>query len=146
MICPESGREWFVLECIYDWEEPTPPDKDRFSLRRRHIQYLLKSYLVKLDDEERFYIWVKDQHFMGRWIPIGMKRQIFSWGSFFGHLPSTISAAPVMVTKAGQKAIHGLYHAKCLLQQISICRSVVMTVQLVMQSPFIFQPSGLLTK
>ena len=66
---PETEREWFVLECNYDWEEPTSPEKDRFNLKRRHIWYMLKSYLVKSDDEECFCNWAKDQHFMERWMP-----------------------------------------------------------------------------
>ena len=27
VVDPENGREWFVLECAYDWEEPTLPPK-----------------------------------------------------------------------------------------------------------------------
>ena len=42
---PATGREWFVLECLYDWEEPTPPEVDKFSVKSPvhlvHAQELL---------------------------------------------------------------------------------------------------------
>ena len=79
----EDGREWFVLECTYDWEEPTPPEKDRLSLRRRHIWIMLKSYLVKSVDEERFCDWAKDQHFMDRWMPESHEQSNIFLGEFF---------------------------------------------------------------
>ena len=80
---PKTDREWFVLECTYDWEEPTPPEKDRFNLRRRHIWYMLKSYLVKSDDEESFCNWAKNQHFMGRWMPESHPQTNIFLGEFF---------------------------------------------------------------
>ena len=79
----ETGKEWFVLECSYEWEEPTPPDKDRFDVRRRHIWYSLNSYLVKAEDEERFYEWAKDQHFMGRSMPESHEQTGVYLGEFF---------------------------------------------------------------
>lgn len=80
---PKGGRDWFVLECFYDWEEPTPPEKDRFDLRRRYIWYMLKSYLVKSDDEQRFCEWAKNQHFMGRWMPESHELTRVYLGEFF---------------------------------------------------------------
>ena len=80
---PATGREWFVLECLYDWEEPTPPEKDRFNLRRRHIWYMLKSYLVKSDDEKCFCNWAKDRHFMNRWMPESHQQTNIFLGEFF---------------------------------------------------------------
>ena len=69
VIDPETKQEWFVLECLYDWEEPTPPEQDKFSTSRPYIWYMLKSFLIKSDDEERFCNWAKNQNFMGRWMP-----------------------------------------------------------------------------
>ena len=79
----EDGREWFVLECNYDWEKPTPPEKDRLELKRRHIWYMLKSYLVRSDDEKCFYDWAKDQHFMNRWMPESHEQSNIFLGEFF---------------------------------------------------------------
>ncbi len=79
----EDGREWFVLECTYDWEEPTPPEKNRLDLKRRHIWYMLKSYLVKSDDEKCFCDWAKDQHFMDRWMPESHEQTSIFLGEFF---------------------------------------------------------------
>ena len=61
VIDPETKQEWFVLECLYDWEEPTPPEQDKFSTSRPYIWYMLKSFLIKSDDEERFCNWAKNQ-------------------------------------------------------------------------------------
>ena len=83
VVDPEDGREWFVLECTYDWEKPTPPEKDRLDLKRRHIWYMLKSYLVKSGDETCFCDWAKDQHFMDRWMPESHEQTSIFLGEFF---------------------------------------------------------------
>ncbi len=69
VIDPETGREWFVLECSYNWEEPTPPERERFDHPRRCVRYFLKSYLVKAEDEPRLYDWGKKKNFMGHRMP-----------------------------------------------------------------------------
>jgi len=83
VTCPETGKEWFVLECAYNWEEPTAPEKDKFDTRRRSIWYMLKSYLVKSDDESSFYDWASEQHFMGRWMPESREQTRVFLGEFF---------------------------------------------------------------
>ncbi len=80
---PATGREWFVLECLYDWEEPTQPGVDKLSISRRYIWYILKSYLVKSDDEECFCNWAKDRHFMNRWMPESHQQTNIFLGEFF---------------------------------------------------------------
>lgn len=84
---PETGREWFVLECFYRWEEPTPPEVEKSNISRRTIWYMLKSYLVKADDEESFCEWAKVQHFMGRWMPESDSQIGVFLGEFF-RMPS----------------------------------------------------------
>ncbi|MDE0078902.1 MAG: hypothetical protein OXO50_15385 [Caldilineaceae bacterium] len=86
-IDPETGREWVVLESFYRWEELTPPEVDRFNIKRRSIWYMLKSYLVKADDEESFCGWSKQQHFMGRWMPETQPQTQVFLGEFF-RMPS----------------------------------------------------------
>lgn len=83
VTCPETGREWFVFECAYHWEENTPPEKDRFDTRRRSVWYMLKSYLVKYDDETHFFDWASDKHFMGRWMPESREQTSVFLGEFF---------------------------------------------------------------
>ena len=90
VIDPETKQEWFVLECLYDWEEPTPPEQDKFSTSRPYIWYMLKSFLIKSDDEERFCNWAKNQNFMGRWMPESCNLTHVLLGEFpgapaFGH-------------------------------------------------------------
>ena len=80
---PKAGREWLVLESFYRWEEPTPPEVDRFNINRRSIWYMLKSYLVKADDEESFCEWAKEKNFMGRWMPETQPQLQVFLGEFF---------------------------------------------------------------
>ena len=84
---PQTGREWFVLESVYNWEEPTPPEVDRFNVSRRNVWYILNSYLVKADDKESFCEWAKEQHFMGRWMPESHSQIGVFLGEFF-RMPS----------------------------------------------------------
>ena len=83
VIDPETEKEWFVLDCLYEWEEPTPPEKDRFGIRHRYICYRLKSYLVKAGDEERFYKWGLGQHFMDESMPKSHAQTDICLGEFF---------------------------------------------------------------
>ena len=91
IVCDSTtGREWFVMECIYDWEEPTPPEVDKFSVKRRYIWYMLKSYLVKSEEEECFCNWAKDRHFFGLWMPESRPETEvflgeFPWGPAFEY-------------------------------------------------------------
>ena len=83
----QTGREWFVLESFYNWEEPTPPEVERFNVSRRYVWYMLQSYLVKADDEESFCEWAKEQQFRGRWMPESHSQIGVFLGEFF-RMPS----------------------------------------------------------
>lgn len=66
---PEDNSIWFAMEAFYRWEEPTPPEEERFKIPRREIWYMLKSYIVKKSEMEALFDWAKKQNFMGRWMP-----------------------------------------------------------------------------
>lgn len=83
VIHPETGKEWLVLECFYRWEEPTPPEIEKYDVARRDIWYMLKSYLVGKEDEDTFFKWAKKQHFMGRWMPESHQESNIFCGEFF---------------------------------------------------------------
>lgn len=84
---PQTGREWFVLECFYEWEEPTSPEVDKSDVSRRQIWYGLSAYLVKSDDEENFCSWARKHHFKSHWIhEIQSQIRVFL-GEFF-RLPA----------------------------------------------------------
>lgn len=82
VIEPGTGREWYVLACFYDWEEPTPPDSERFDIPRRYVWYMVKSYLLKSEQEDSFCNWAERQQFMGRWMPESPEQQT---GVFLGE-------------------------------------------------------------
>ena len=83
VIDPQTGKEWLVLECFYNWEEPTPPEIERYDVVRRNIWYILKSYLIRSNDEDTFFEWAKNQHFMGRWMPESHEQSRVFTGEFF---------------------------------------------------------------
>ena len=84
---PQTGREWFVLECFYEWEEPTPPEVYKYDVSRRHIWYSLSAYLVKSDDEENFCNWARKHHFKSHWIHESQSQIRVFLGEFF-RLPA----------------------------------------------------------
>ena len=84
---PQTGREWFVLECFYEWEEPTPPEVYKYDIGRRHIWYGLSAYLVKSDDEENFCNWARKHHFKSHWIHEAQS-QIWAFLGEFFRLPA----------------------------------------------------------
>ncbi|MDE0077709.1 MAG: hypothetical protein OXO50_09330 [Caldilineaceae bacterium] len=84
---PQTDREWFVLECFYEWEEPTPPEVEKYDVGRRHIWYGLSAYLVKPDDEESLCRWARENHFKGYWMPESQPQIDVFLGEFF-RLPA----------------------------------------------------------
>lgn len=84
---PQTGREWFVLECFYEWEEPTSPEVDKYDVSRRRIWYDLSAYLVKSDDEENFCNWARKHHFKSHWLHESQSQIGVFLGEFF-RLPA----------------------------------------------------------
>lgn len=80
---PEDGSHWFVLEAFYRWEQPTPPEEDRFEIPRRDMWYMLKSYIVKKSDMVELFKWAKEQNFWGGWMPESHKIHCVFHGEFF---------------------------------------------------------------
>ncbi|RXE57729.1 AVAST type 2 anti-phage system protein Avs2 [Acetivibrio mesophilus] len=66
---PEEKSNWFILENHINWEEEAPLDKERYEKPTRQLWYMIKSYIVKKEDSEKFYEWAMQQNFMGRWMP-----------------------------------------------------------------------------
>lgn len=80
---PRTGKEWLVLETFYNWEEPTPPEVERYNVPRRTIWYALRSYLVRKEDENRFYTWATHQQLSGRSMPESHEQSRVLLGEFF---------------------------------------------------------------
>lgn len=66
---PQNGSKWLNLESYYKWEQPTPPEEERFETPRREIWYMLKSYIVKKTDMDELFKWAQKQNFIGGWMP-----------------------------------------------------------------------------
>jgi len=80
---PNDSSKWLVLEAFYKWEQPTPPEEERFEIPRREIWYMLKSYIVKKSDIDELYKWAKKQKFLGRWMPESRTLHEVFLGEFF---------------------------------------------------------------
>lgn len=80
---PENDSKWLVMEAFYRWEQPTPPEEDRFEIPRHEIWYVIKGYIIKKSDMEELFKWAKKQNFMGRWMPESNELYRFFLGEFF---------------------------------------------------------------
>jgi hypothetical protein len=83
VVDPDGGSRWLTMESFYKWEEPTPPEEERFDVPRREIWYMLKSYIVKKSDIEEVFGWAKQQNFMGRWMPESLNLHGIYLGELF---------------------------------------------------------------
>jgi len=80
---PNDGSKWLVLEAFYRWEQPTPPEEERFEIPRRDIWYMIKSYIVKTSDLNELFEWVKKQNFISNWMPKSRDLHRVFLGEFF---------------------------------------------------------------
>jgi len=80
---PKDGSRWITLEGWYVWEEPYPPEEERFEKERREIWDLVRCYLVRKQDSEMVFAWARTQDFMGRWMPENSDL----WKIFLGEFP-----------------------------------------------------------
>ncbi|MBU7046922.1 MAG: ATP-binding protein [Theionarchaea archaeon] len=78
---PDKAK-WFTLRTFYSWEQPTPPEEDRFEMPRREIWYMIRSYIVRRSDIDELFEWAVKQDFMGSWMP--ESRDLY--GVFLGEL------------------------------------------------------------
>ncbi|GAI82967.1 unnamed protein product, partial [marine sediment metagenome] len=68
-IADDKKNEWLMLEGFVKWEEKTPIEHKKYDIPVREVWYMLKSYIVKRKDAEKFFDWAKKQDFMGGWMP-----------------------------------------------------------------------------
>jgi len=62
-------NDWLVLEIYPDWEEPISLGIDKYEHLHEYLWYQIRSYIVKEKDYEKIVGWLREQHFMGRWMP-----------------------------------------------------------------------------
>jgi V8-like Glu-specific endopeptidase len=63
------NREFLSLEAYFSWHEPERLGVDRKNSDRKKMWYQIRSYLVKDSENENLKNWLKNQDFMGRWMP-----------------------------------------------------------------------------
>lgn len=65
------GKDWLNLESFFHWKQPLLhiPENKRYSYKHREVWVMIKSYIVKKEDIQKFAEWAKTQDFMGRWMP-----------------------------------------------------------------------------
>lgn len=68
-ITDRAAVEWALLEGMFTWQEPTPPEEKKYELPTRQLWYMIKSYLVHQKEAKTFLRWGRKQDFMGRWMP-----------------------------------------------------------------------------
>jgi hypothetical protein len=66
---PDNSSKWFVLDTFVEWEEPTPPEQERFEVPSKRLWYIIKSYIIKKGEIENLLEWAERQNFWGRWMP-----------------------------------------------------------------------------
>jgi len=82
IVNPQDNSRWLTLYGFYKWEQPIPPDQDRYETSRREIGYFVQGYLVHKADIDEVYNWATQQDFMGDWMPKGRDFH----GLYFGEL------------------------------------------------------------
>ncbi len=63
---PNNGKRYYVLSLMQDWTNRTQESKEY-----RLLWMILRSFLVKNEEFEKLWSWLKHQDLGGRWIPEG---------------------------------------------------------------------------
>lgn len=112
---PKDGTEWVVLDAFQIWKQTAPPDYEPHEVDRREVSFMLRGYMTRFHDAEKFMAWAEDVDFWGCWMPEPPRRyEIFlgehKWSqaskyfqcSYFGGKkwvqPGQDCPAPVQVT------------------------------------------------
>jgi hypothetical protein len=82
---PNDRTVWLTLEGHYGWAEKKPLEAEKYETSQREMWYQIRSYIVRSENMEEIYQWLKDKNFERRWMPeSGVISDIFigefSWG------------------------------------------------------------------
>ncbi len=80
---PRDNTQWLSLNGYYNWQQPTPPEVERYDTITREAWYILRSYLVRNEDLDKLFAWAREQNFMGRWMPEPSGQYDIYLGEFF---------------------------------------------------------------
>lgn len=81
-VASPDGARWLTLRASFNWEQPTPPEEERFEIPRREIWCTIRSYIVKKSDIEELFKWAKKQDSMD-WMPESHDLHGVFLGEFF---------------------------------------------------------------
>lgn len=95
----KNGVKWLVLESHPSWKEPKIIGNETWALPRKEIWCQIRGYLVNSEEFETFKDWLKNQHFMGRWMPEGrdisqLFNREFYWSEAFQYFNSDYYGCP----------------------------------------------------
>ena len=82
VIHPASDRNWLTLEGYYNWKEQGPVEEERYEGIRRNMWFQVRSYIARQADSEELLKWLKEQNFMGRWMPESVQMDEVYVGEF----------------------------------------------------------------
>jgi hypothetical protein len=68
-FCPRNNSWWITLQSHFNWNQPTPADRESTEVERREIWLMCTGYLVRADDGPTFMAWAEGADFWGRWMP-----------------------------------------------------------------------------
>jgi hypothetical protein len=91
-----DGVCWLALQGNYNWEQPTPPEEERFEIPRREIWYIIRSYIAKKSDVDELFEWAIKQDSINHWMPEshdlpGVFLGEFFWSPSYNHYFSDYS-------------------------------------------------------
>ena len=94
-----NGDKWLILESYPSWKEPKIIGNDDWGHPRKEVWIHIRSYIVKVEEFEKFRDWASSQHFMGRWMPECSDRyQLFNrefyWSEAFQFFKSDYYGGP----------------------------------------------------
>jgi hypothetical protein len=143
---PVSSRNWLTLEGYYNWNEQGPVEEERYEGIRRNMWFQVKSYIARQTDSEELLAWLKEQNFMGKWMPeSGQMDEVY-----VGEFPW----APACTQFRGQKNAWGrqgerlpapviLTTAKYLCESSTHDCSIDETISTLMPSAWLIEKMGL---
>jgi len=76
------GCEWVVVDMVPHWQEPVPPDEERFEFPRREIVCVLHGYIVRESDAQTFVEWARSERFVNLRLPEPPDRHEVFLGEF----------------------------------------------------------------
>lgn len=83
LIRPHDGSRWLSLETFVRWQSLGASDDETARPPRREIWYMLRAYVIRQKDLERFVAWARQQDFTGRWMPESTEVRDAFLGEFY---------------------------------------------------------------